>query len=512
MLANGSSSFDDTSPTNAHSDEKGKDETVDVPTKKSFQCICSFVVIYILLFFNGCCFTAVAPSVPFYLEYLNAPPEFLGWVVSSYSLGQIFGSPLAGWLSNDCSSKRLLLISCVVGLFSSLLYAMAPGYISVMTSRLLTGLSAGFELTTELTFIANNTSMTERTAFMTSVTACNVLGFIVGPILSSALAMLDLQFLGLEINEYTGPGWLLAAMFFISIILVQFLFTDQDRWAEEHADIKTSLSDNKRTDNLLSPNEADRKDDGESFPQDSIYSVSDNYSAYQDDGLLEEQEPPPSLILVLILIFVQFSVMSGFSLLETITSPLVEDEFGWTVQNCNLLITCGGVFSLAVYASCLVASRRMQVQDRRLVLAALVLCSFGFLLLADWGHLAWVPALTPKLLPYKACFLIGFFLIYGGFIASRPIVFALYSKLISHQYQGQYLGYMVAGGSAARTLGPFFAVRCYYEIEGSGTNLFVLFGSIGVLHVVCILLVLYRWQQLLPEVLQRPCLSTNNTQ
>ena len=82
-----SSSFDGSGPPSGHSDGKGRNETADAPTKKSFECICSFVVIYTLLFFNGCCFTAVSPSVPFYLEYLNAPSKFLGWVVSSYSLG-----------------------------------------------------------------------------------------------------------------------------------------------------------------------------------------------------------------------------------------------------------------------------------------------------------------------------------------------------------------------------------------------------------------------------------------
>ena len=528
MLAHVSSSFDNSSRHSAHpsvteppsrapgksrtttttSDGRNETGASDVPTAKSSQCIRSFAVIYSLLFFNGCCFTAVAPSVPFYLEFLNAPPEFLGWVVSSYSLGQIFGSPLAGRLSNHLSSKRLLLISSFAGLFSSFLYAVAPGYVCVLLSRLLTGLSAGFELTTELTFIANNTSMTERTAYMASVTACNVLGFIVGPTLSSALAMFDLQVLGFRIDQYTGPGWLLAAMFLLSLVLLQLFFTDQSLRSEPSCN-KTRLLGNSKTEKLLSSNGPGSMDDVEAIPQNSVYSGGDIYCAYEDDDDPAE-EPPPSLLLVLILIFIQFSVMCGFSLLETITSPLVEDEFGWTVQGCNLLLTCGGVFSLIVYVAFLVASKR--VQDRRLVLAALVLCSLGFLLAVDWDRLDWVPALFSSLLPYKIRFLLGFAFIYGGFMTGRPIVFALYSKLVAQQYQGQYLGWMVAGGSAARTLGPFFAVYLYYGVEGSGNNLFALFGSVGLLHVACILFILYQWHALLPVDLQRPSSSTKNTQ
>eukprot|EP00957_Ditylum_brightwellii_P075519 5740373-Ditylum_brightwellii.AAC.1 len=87
-----------------------------------------------MIFFNGCCFTAVVPSVPFYLQVLHAPKEFLGWVVSFYSLGQIIGSPTGGWLSEKMSSQRILTISSSVGIVSSILYAVAPGYYCILFS------------------------------------------------------------------------------------------------------------------------------------------------------------------------------------------------------------------------------------------------------------------------------------------------------------------------------------------------------------------------------------------
>ena len=140
----------------------------------------SFAVIYTMIFFNGCCFTAVVPSVPFYLEVLGAAPSFLGWVVSFYSLGQIVGSPTAGWLADKLSSQRMLTMSSTLGLVSSTLYAVAPNYWFVLLSRFLTGISAGMEFTTELTYIARNTTEKERTTFLASVTAVNVVGFIMG--------------------------------------------------------------------------------------------------------------------------------------------------------------------------------------------------------------------------------------------------------------------------------------------------------------------------------------------
>ena len=138
----------------------------------------SFIVVYTMIFFNGCCFTAVVPSVPFYLQQLSAPPSFLGWVVSFYSLGQIFGSPLGGWLADRLSSRTLLTCSSTVGLLSSILYSVAPAYMLILLARLLTGISAGMEFSVELAFIAKGTTKKERTVFMASVTAVNVVGFI----------------------------------------------------------------------------------------------------------------------------------------------------------------------------------------------------------------------------------------------------------------------------------------------------------------------------------------------
>ena len=169
----------------------------------------SFVVVYTMIFFNGCCFTAVVPSVPFYLQLFAAPPSFLGLVVSFYSLGQICGSTvLASWLNDKLNSKTLLTLTSAMGLVGSTIYVIASNQWHVLFSRLLTGISAGWEFTTELAFIARNTTCEERTVFLASVTALNVVGFLLGPGLSTLLSMLKFNLMGLEINEYTGPGWL----------------------------------------------------------------------------------------------------------------------------------------------------------------------------------------------------------------------------------------------------------------------------------------------------------------
>lgn len=453
--------------------------------------VVSFIVVYTMIFFNGCCFTAVVPSVPFYLQILSAPPSFLGWVVSFYSLGQIFGSPLAGWLTSQLTSRRILTISSTLGLLSSTLYATAPAYMFILISRLLTGISAGMEFTTELTFIAKNTTTKERTTYLASVTAVNVVGFIMGPALGTVLATLDIELWGLKIDQYTGPGWLLAFMFLVDLCMVQGLFEDhelvlgddegeddEDHQEEKPEETKALLKNNGKN-NYGTPSIANHKENG-SFENN-------------------KDEPPPSLSLVLGLIFVQFTVMCGFSVLETITSPLAQDNFDWDVQECNFLFTGGGFVSLAAYVIFVIASK--WVQDRWLIVYALVLCFSGFVLAVDWSQLSFIPPWVSAMLPpYLNRFLGGYMVMNAGFMTGRPVTFALYSKLIPSQYQGKYLGWMVAGGSAARTLGPFAAVALYYGFaNSSGLNLLALFGTVGIFHLLCLLYVAMEWPKLLPD-------------
>ena len=456
----------------------------------------SLVVVYMMIFFNGCCFTAVAPSVPFYLQQLNAPSNILGFVVSLYSVGQIFGSPMSGWLSSErhVCSRTILTISSTLGIFSSLLYALIPQYNWLIISRFFTGISAGFEFTTELTFIAHVTTISERTTFLASVTACNVLGFILGPALDVIFVNMNVNWLGgiIVIDKYTGPGWLLTSMFVVDLILVRTVF-------ESKADVDSTI-DSKRV-GLL------KVDDHQT---DDV--VKDATGRGIDVPKADMEEPHPSLFVVGSLIFVQFSLMCGFSLLETITSPLVQDQFEWTVKHSDILFTCGGLGSLLLYVTFVTLSKR--IEDRTLVLTALVLCTIGFFLAVDWSQLTWVPQWLVRLQPpYLLRFLVGFALVYAGFMTGRSLVFALYSKLIPQEHQGMYLGWMVSGGSAARALGPFFAVALYYRNQEAGVILFSLFGSLGLFHLCSVLLVVALWSKLLsPEqtlIEQTDCSTTS---
>ena len=304
----------------------------------------------------------------------------------------------------------------------------------------------------------------------------------VGPALTTVLATLDFTVFGVTVNKYTGPGWLLVIMFLVDIIMVQTLFKDSGN--------ASSRDDASEASGLLNGKDDSSKPNGYGSLNVSGGKSTDEEST--DAGL---DEPPPSAVVASLLIFVQFTVMCAWSVLETITSPLASDEFNWHVQECNLLFTFGGLISLLAYVAFVVASK--WVQDRYLIFYALVVCFIGLMLMIDWGKLVWFPEWI-YLPPYVNRFVAGYMTINAGFMTGRPVTFALYSKLVPSQYQGKYLGWMVAGGSAARTLGPFAAVFLYYGIPGLGNNLLVLFGTEALFQLACLVLVVLFWKHLLP--------------
>jgi len=404
------------------------------------------------------------PSIPFYLQQLAAPPSFMGLVVSAYSLGQIIGSAcIAGWSNHKFDSKTLLTLTSMSGIVATLFYVIVANHWSILFSRWLTGVSAGWEFTTELAFISSNTSAKERTVFLSSVTAVNLLGFIIGPALSTLLSMLNFEFMGLAINEYTGPGWLLVVLFVVDLMMVRVFFESSSSLSEEHSQLLVNGKN-----------------------ENQYGTIVDEESDRVESQVITEQRLP-SLLVVGSLIFIQFSLMCCWSQLETIASLLAGDSFGWHIHECNVLFICGGAASLLAYVTFFFASKR--IEDRFLIAYAIIACVVGLLLMITWS--------SP--LPYLWRFVTGYLIVNMGFMTGRPVTFALYSKLIPEKNQGAYLGYMVAGGSAARTIGPFVAVFCYYHI-GNGMNTLALFGSIATIMIMCLIVMFTLWSSLIPSV------------
>ena len=83
------------------------------------------------------------------MDYQNATPKFLGWVVASYSIGMLIASPLLGLWADHRPSKELAVLATITSIIFCLLYSFCDAFPAgvagwiLMLSRFVTGLASG---------------------------------------------------------------------------------------------------------------------------------------------------------------------------------------------------------------------------------------------------------------------------------------------------------------------------------------------------------------------------------
>ncbi|XP_037615306.1 major facilitator superfamily domain-containing protein 8 [Sebastes umbrosus] len=459
---------DDTTP--LLRDDASSDGSQDGDYKSRWR---SIRVMYFTMFLSSVGFTIVITSLWPYLQKIDdgANASFLGWVVAAYSLGQMLASPIFGLWSNYRPRREPLVCSIVINLSANIYYAYAylpstNNKFHLLMSRAFVGFGAG-NVAVVRSYVAGATSLKERTSAMANMSACQALGFILGPALQACLSFIGehgvtVKGIDLQLNMYTAPALLAAAFGLVNILLVVFLL-------REH-----------RVD-----------DHGRHVP-------AINYTSEDTDDISEETEETIDQVAVLTSNVLFFVVMFIFAVFETIATPLSMDMFAWTRKEAvlyNGIIICGiGFQSVLVFLVVKVASQR--VGDRPVFLAGLAIIFCGFFMLLPWGNhypkIQWADlknhslvseiskdtiasnnSLEPTGCPYEqtwcqytpainlAQYISADILIGVGYPACNVMSYTLYSKILGPKPQGVYMGWLTASGSGARTLGPVFVSQAY---------------------------------------------------
>uniref|UniRef100_A0A8D3BYD6 Major facilitator superfamily (MFS) profile domain-containing protein n=1 Tax=Scophthalmus maximus TaxID=52904 RepID=A0A8D3BYD6_SCOMX len=426
----------------------------------------SIRVMYFTMFLSSVGFTIVITSLWPYLQKIDgsANATFLGWVVAAYSLGQMIASPLFGLWSNHRPRREPLVCSIFINLSANIYYAYAylpvtNNKFHILMSRAFVGFGAG-NVAVVRSYVAGATSLKERTGAMANMSACQALGFILGPALQAGLSFIGergvtVKIIDLQINMYTAPALLAVAFGLINILLVVLVLR------EHHVD-----------------------DHGR-----HIQAI--NY-------ILEETEETIDQVAVLTSNVLFFIVMFIFAIFETIATPFSMDMFAWTRKEAviynGVIMCCIGFESILVFLVVKVVSQR--VGDRPVLLAGLAIIFCGFLTLLPWGNhypkiqwadlknnslvsqiseatLASNSSLEPTGCPYQqtwcqytpaihlAQYISSDILIGMGYPACNVMSYTLYSKILGPRPQGVYMGWLTASGSGARTLGPVFVSQVY---------------------------------------------------
>lgn len=459
---------DDTTP--LLRDDDSSDDSQDEDYRSRWR---SIRVMYFTMFLSSVGFTIVITSLWPYLQKVDssADASFLGWMVAAYSLGQMVASPLFGFWSNHRPRREPLVCSIFINLAANIYYAYAylpktDNKYHMLMSRAFVGFGAG-NVAVVRSYVAGATSLKERTGAMANMSACQALGFILGPALQACLSFIGengvtVKFLDLQLTMYTTPALLAAAFGLVNILLVLLVL-------KEH-----------RVD------------------EDGKHIRSINYTSEETVDILDESVETIDQVAVVTSNILFFIVMFIFAVFETIATPLSMDMFAWTRKEAVLYngIIMVGIGFQSVLVFLLVKAAAVRFGDRPVLLAGFGIIFCGFIILLPWGNhfpkIQWADlknnslvsriaegsllgngTVEPTGCPYEqtwcqytpaihlAQYISSDFLIGVGYPACNVMSYTLYSKILGPKPQGVYMGWLTASGSGARTLGPVFVSHVY---------------------------------------------------
>lgn len=465
------------------------------------------------MFLSSASFTIIVSSIWPYLRTMDdhASKSFYGWIVASFSLGQLVSSPIFGFWANYRPLKEPMFLSLTIFTVSSLVYSYCDAFPAdiaawvMMASRFFVGVGAG-NVSVVRAYISAATTEKERTSAMANVSAFQALGIILGPVFGLAFAPLGYPGLSIPaikfaINLYTGPGYLGVFLGIVNIILLFFF-----------KEIRLFDKNNKSFGiNSTAVHAA---------PVHSVLSKKENtFPSYDKLGSI-------------ICIFLFFSIFILFTVFETIGTPLSMDEFAWTRKEANIynniVYAALGITAIIVFIIIKVLNR--YVQERTLFVAGLMIISIALFLFiplpgptpvvkyepiypngsspspdflqnvteavgCDFFEQEWCEY-VPQLRLWQ--FLLGSVLMGVGFANAQVMCYAIFSKMLGPFPQGTMMGFLTAAGSLARSLGPVF-VSYVYTHTGPQITFGILDGYVGFMIILSVVsykrLVPYKYTQ-----------------
>jgi MFS transporter, DHA1 family, tetracycline resistance protein len=168
-------------------------------------------IIFITILVNLIGFGIIIPLLPFYAQTFGASPLTIGLLFASFSLAQLFASPVLGAWSDKWGRRPILIFSLVGTVVSFVMLAMAHSLAMLFAARIVDGLSGG-NITTARAYIGDISTDENRARSFGMLGAAFGLGFIIGPALGGLFAHIS----------YTAPIWAAAAITVVATLLAWF--------------------------------------------------------------------------------------------------------------------------------------------------------------------------------------------------------------------------------------------------------------------------------------------------
>ncbi len=169
------------------------------------------LIIFLTILVNLIGFGIIIPLLPFYAQTFGASPLTVGLLFASFSVAQLFASPVLGAWSDRWGRRPVLIFSLVGTVVSFVMLAVAHSLAMLFAARIVDGLSGG-NITTARAYIGDIATDENRAKSFGMLGAAFGLGFIIGPALGGLFARIS----------YTAPIWAAAAITVVATLLAWF--------------------------------------------------------------------------------------------------------------------------------------------------------------------------------------------------------------------------------------------------------------------------------------------------
>jgi MFS transporter, DHA1 family, tetracycline resistance protein len=171
----------------------------------------ALAVLLLVVFINLVGFGVVIPLLPFYAKAMHAAPWQVTMMFAAYSLGQFFGEPFWGRLSDRIGRRPVLIVTILANAIAYVALAFAPNIWIAMAVRLIGGFGSG-NISTIQGYMADVTPADKRAGRMGLLGAAFGAGFVIGPSLGGLLAHPSAGQLGFQIPLFVASGMAAAAV------------------------------------------------------------------------------------------------------------------------------------------------------------------------------------------------------------------------------------------------------------------------------------------------------------
>ncbi|MGG3892198.1 MFS transporter [Metabacillus fastidiosus] len=239
----------------------------------------------------------VIPVMPSLMNIMHLSGKTMGYLVAVFAVAQLLMSPFAGRWVDRYGRKKIIIIGLFLFGVSELIFGLGTNVSVLYISRILGGISAAFIMPGVTAYVADITSVQERSKAMGYVSAAISTGFIIGPGIGGFIAEYGVRM----------PFFFAAAIAILACISSIFILKEpltKEQLAEISSNTKQTnfISDLKRS---LNP----------------LYFI--------------------AFIIVFVLAF-------GLSAYETVFSLFSDHKFGFTPKDIAAIITISSIFGVVV--------------------------------------------------------------------------------------------------------------------------------------------------------------------